>query len=55
MGYNYVDDEQIIFLVIIGGSTPADDLVVKAAWVTNDDSGIAEITSVGILKEKLWI
>ena len=48
MGYNYIDDEQITIPGnLIGGSTPADDLVVKAAWVTDDDSGIAEITAVG--------
>ena len=48
MGYNYVEDEVITIPGnYIGGSTPADDIEVRAAWVTNDDSGVATITAVG--------
>ena len=49
MGYNYIDDEVITIPGnYIGGSTPADDILVKAAWVTDDDSAVATITSVGV-------
>ena len=48
MGYNYVEDEQITIPGnLIGGSTPADDYIFKAAMVSNDDSGVATITAVG--------
>ena len=48
MGYNYVEDEVITIPGnYIGGSTPADDILVRAAWVTDDDSGVATITAVG--------
>jgi len=48
MGYNYVEDEEFTIPGnYIGGSTPAGDILVRVAWATNDDSGVAEITSVG--------
>jgi len=49
-GWNYVEDEEVTIPGnLIGGSTPADDLVMKTAMVTGDgDRGQIKVTAIGV-------